>query len=50
MDPILAAARALVARFKETTAVHDEVAALETALDSHVPAPAPLPPPPVANP
>ena len=32
MEQLIAAAAALVERFKETTAVHDEVAALETAL------------------
>lgn len=38
MDPITAAAAALVKKFKETTAVHDEVAALEAALEGKTPA------------
>ena len=35
MDAVLIAARALVARYTETTAVHDEVEALATALVAH---------------
>lgn len=35
MDPLEAAARALSARFKETTVVFDEVAAIDAALAEH---------------
>ncbi len=46
MEQLIAAAAALVERFKETTAVHDEVAALESAIaDAKAEKPAPPPPP-----